>query len=124
MSPSHLDNLIDCFIDDHQTQVKVAFKNETVWLLQSQISNLFQRDITVITKHISNIFKEGELSEGRSQGIPKILLAMVKNCSLEPEFDTDENHSYFSIRLPIHTGSEKVTPQVTPQVTTQVSLKV
>jgi hypothetical protein len=48
---------------DDQTQVEVKFENDTVWLTQSQIGELFQKERTVITKHISNIFKEDELDE-------------------------------------------------------------
>lgn len=36
---------------------------ETVWLTQAQMSELFQRERTVITKHINNVFKENELEE-------------------------------------------------------------
>ena len=46
-----------------ETQIEVKFENETVWLSQAQITELFARDRTVITKHINNIFKEGELEE-------------------------------------------------------------
>lgn len=48
---------------DEQIAIEVQFEGETVWLTQSQITELFQRDRTVITKHINNIFKEGELAE-------------------------------------------------------------
>ena len=48
---------------DGQTQLEVQVENDTVWLTQIQMTELFQRDRTVITKHISNIFKEGELDE-------------------------------------------------------------
>lgn len=48
---------------DSQTQVEVKFENETVWLSQSQIAELFQRERTVITKHINNVFKEDELDK-------------------------------------------------------------
>lgn len=48
---------------DNQTQVEVQFEGETFWLTQEQIGQLFERDRTVITKHIRNIFKEGELDE-------------------------------------------------------------
>ena len=41
---------------DEQTAIEVQFEGETVWLTQSQITELFQRDRTVITKHINNIF--------------------------------------------------------------------
>ncbi len=49
--------------EDNQTQVEVKFEQDTVWLSQSQITELFHRDRTVITKHINNIFKDGELDE-------------------------------------------------------------
>lgn len=42
---------------DNQTQIDVKFKNDTVWLSQSQITGLFERDRTVITKHINKILK-------------------------------------------------------------------
>lgn len=48
---------------DGQTEVEVTFDNETVWLNQDQMSQLFGRDRTVIGRHIRNIFKEGELTE-------------------------------------------------------------
>ena len=40
--------------------LKVRFKNESVWLRQNQIAELFGKDRTVITKHINKIFKDGE----------------------------------------------------------------
>lgn len=46
---------------DKQAQIEVRFENDTVWLTQEQITRLFERDRTVITKHINNVFKEGEL---------------------------------------------------------------
>ncbi len=49
--------------EDGRTKLEVRFKNETVWLTQAQISDLFQRERSVITKHIRNIFDEGELVE-------------------------------------------------------------
>lgn len=48
---------------DGQTEVEVTFDNETVWLNQDQMSQLFGRDRTVIGRHIRNVFKEGELIE-------------------------------------------------------------
>lgn len=49
--------------EDGKVKIETHFKNETVWLNQAQIGELFQRDRTVITKHIHNIFKDGELIE-------------------------------------------------------------
>ncbi|MDB8910614.1 virulence protein RhuM/Fic/DOC family protein [Parabacteroides merdae] len=41
----------------------VKFQDETVWLSQAQMAELFQKDRTIIGRHINNIFKEGELEE-------------------------------------------------------------
>lgn len=46
--------------------LEVRVENDSVWLTQSQMSELFQRDRSVITKHINNVFKEKELDEGRN----------------------------------------------------------
>ena len=46
---------------DSTVQLEVMVENETVWLSQSQMVSLFQRDVSVISRHIRNIFKEGEL---------------------------------------------------------------
>lgn len=48
---------------DNEAQIEVKFEQDTVWLSQNQISELFQRDRTVITRHINNVFKEGELEK-------------------------------------------------------------
>ncbi|MDR7130345.1 hypothetical protein J2X69_002695 [Algoriphagus sp. 4150] len=46
-----------------QTRIEVKFEQETVWLSQEQLVELFQRDQSVISRHIRKIFKEGELDE-------------------------------------------------------------
>lgn len=57
-------NEIVLFSDgDLNLEVQIDSKQETVWLTQTQISELFQRDRTVIVRHINNIFKEGELDK-------------------------------------------------------------
>jgi hypothetical protein len=43
--------------------IEVRLNEETVWLSQEQLSHLFQRDQSVISRHIRNVFKEGELAE-------------------------------------------------------------
>ena len=48
---------------DNEIKLEVRLEEETVWLTQAQITELFQRERTVITKHINNIFKEKELEE-------------------------------------------------------------
>ena len=46
-----------------ETKLDVRFENETVWLTQLQMSELFGKSKKTISEHISNIFKEGELKE-------------------------------------------------------------
>jgi len=48
---------------DKQTQVEVSFQEETVWLTQKQMAELFGRDRVAITQHLGNIFKEKELNK-------------------------------------------------------------
>ena len=48
--------------DDEQIHLQVSLKDQTVWLSQAQICELFGRERSVITKHIRNVFNEGELN--------------------------------------------------------------
>lgn len=48
---------------DGETQLDVRLENETVWLNQYQLSELFQTDRTSILRHIRNIFNSEELNE-------------------------------------------------------------
>lgn len=47
--------------DDGMTKIEATFNNDTVWLSIDQMAELFQRDRSVIGKHVRNVFKEGEL---------------------------------------------------------------
>ena len=47
--------------EDRKVSLEVQIENETVWLTQEQIAALFSRDKTTISRHIKNIFEEGEL---------------------------------------------------------------
>lgn len=47
--------------DSHSERIEVTLENETVWLSLNQIATLFDRDKSVISKHLKNIFKEEEL---------------------------------------------------------------
>ena len=51
------------FQTENSIQIEVNFDGDTVWLTEKQLSELFQRDRTVINRHINNIFKENELDE-------------------------------------------------------------
>ena len=59
-----MNNTIEIYrSQDGSVQLNVKLENETVWLTQSQMAELFGRDRTVITRHINNCYKEGELDK-------------------------------------------------------------
>ena len=49
--------------EDGQTQIDVRMENETVWLTQAQMVELFQTTEQNVSLHVGNVFKEGELEE-------------------------------------------------------------
>ena len=49
--------------NDGSTQINVQVEQDTIWLTQGHIAELFERDRTVIGRHISNVFNENELDE-------------------------------------------------------------
>ena len=60
------ENLGDIIIyqtDDGETQIDVKFEDETVWLTQAQLCELYQTSKANVSEHIKNIFTEGELDE-------------------------------------------------------------
>ncbi len=72
-------------------------------------------------RRIGEFLKELNLAEGRSTGVPKILRAMQENGSPAPVFESDEDRTWFLVRLPVreqvpNETSGQATPQVTPQV--------
>jgi len=77
--------------ENGQTKLEVKLENETVWLTQQQMSELFQRDRTVITKHINNIFLENELQEESN----------VQNLHIA---NSDKPVKYFSLDVIISVG--------------------
>ena len=56
-------NQIEIFKSTDGIVLNVQLSNDTVWLNQEQLSVLFQRDQSVISRHLSNVFKEGELDK-------------------------------------------------------------
>jgi hypothetical protein len=59
----NIKNEIVIYQGDELTKVEVQIDDETVWLSQEQMANLFGRNRVAITQHIGNIFKEGELQK-------------------------------------------------------------
>ena len=57
------ENEIVVYEPDETIRLDVRLDDDMVWLTQNQMTDLFQRDRTVITRHINNVFSEGELDE-------------------------------------------------------------
>jgi len=49
--------------EDKAVSLSVPFEEDTVWLNQSQMTQLFSVDRTVVTKHVNNVFKEQEVDQ-------------------------------------------------------------
>ena len=69
-------------------------------------------------RRLGEFLKELDLTEGRSTGIPKILREMAANGSPAPEFDSDDDRTYYLVRLPVHPRA-KTTGQVTGEAGTK-----
>jgi len=83
--------------EDGQTRIQVRLENETVWLSLNQMAELFQRDKSVISRHISNIFKEGELARGAT-------VAKYATVQQEGGRDVSRNVEYFNLDVIISVG--------------------
>ena len=62
MEASNNDNMLIYQSEDGKIKIDVRFENETVWLSLDQMATLFGRDKSTISRHVKNIFEEGELS--------------------------------------------------------------
>lgn len=63
MTQPHHTNIIIFKTADQSISVDVILQDETVWLTQDQMATLFDRDQSVISRHIGNVYKENELDE-------------------------------------------------------------
>jgi hypothetical protein len=61
--PENQSQIILYRTEDGKTQVQVVLQDETVWLTQAQMAELFQKDVRTINEHIQNIYQEGELEK-------------------------------------------------------------
>ena len=63
---------------DETVRLEVRLEDETVWLTQAQMAELFQKDQSVIARHIGNVFREGELEEKSNMQILHNTLSKYK----------------------------------------------
>ena len=62
-SPQKFSNFVIFQTNSGKVNIDVFFQNETLWLTQKKMAQLFDIDRTVITKHLKNVFESRELEE-------------------------------------------------------------
>ena len=87
----HQSEILFYSTEDGNTKIQVRLDEDTVWLTQEQMAELFQRERTVITKHITNVFNEGELDE--ESNVQKMHIA-----------NSDKPVKYFNLNVIISVG--------------------
>ena len=77
--------------NDGELELKVSVENETIWLTQTQLCNIFEKDQSVISRHINNIFKDNEVDE--KSNMQKIHIA-----------NSDKPVSFYSLDIVLAVG--------------------
>lgn len=83
--------------EDGQTRVDVRLVNETVWLSAGQMADLFQRDKSTISRHIQNVYNEGELKR-------EATVALFATVQKEGEREITRDIEHFSLDVVISVG--------------------
>lgn len=91
------DQIVIYQTEDGQTQIDVRLENETVWLTQAQMAELFQTDRTSIVRHINNIYKVEELDREST-------CAKIAQVQIEGNRTVKRNIPYFNLDMIISVG--------------------
>ena len=83
--------------EDGQTKIEVHMENETVWLSLDQMAELFQRDKSTVSRHIKNVYTEGELDE-------KATVANFATVQTEGERTVSRSITYYNLDVIISVG--------------------
>ena len=83
--------------EDGQTQIDVRLENDTVWLTQAQMAELFQTDRTSIVRHINNIYKVEELDR-------EATCAKIAQVQIEGKRTVKRNIPFFNLDMIISVG--------------------
>jgi len=83
--------------EDGNTEINVQLDNETVWLSLNQMVDLFKRDKSVISRHISNIYKEKEL-------LREATVAKYATVQKEGDCEIERNIEFFNLDVIISVG--------------------
>ncbi len=83
--------------DDGRSNIRVQFENDSVWLNRQQLSELFDRDVKTLGKHINNVFKEGELDK-------KATVAKFATVQMEGERSVERQVEHYNLDVIISVG--------------------
>ena len=83
--------------EDGLVKIETTFNDETVWLSLDQMSSLFQRDKSTISRHIKNIYKEGEL-------VREATVANFATVQNEGNRQVERNIEYYNLDVIISVG--------------------
>lgn len=72
-----MSNQVEIYKSNNDIEVAITFKNESVWLSQKQMSELFDKDTDTIGLHLKNIFNENELEETSTTEIFSVVQTKV-----------------------------------------------
>ncbi len=84
-------------LESGETEISVKLEDDTVWLSLNQMSDLFQRDKSVISRHINNIYKEQEL-------VRKATVAKYATVQIEGNREIERLIEHFSLDVIISVG--------------------
>ena len=90
-------NIIMYTTEDGLTKIEVTFENDTVWLSLEQMAELFQRDKSTVSRHIKNIFAEGELKQ-------EATVAKFATVQMEGNRQVTRNIEYYNLDVIISVG--------------------
>lgn len=74
---------------DGESRIEVRLQGETVWLSLDQMAELFQRNKSTISRHIKNVFEEGELNK-------EVVVAKYATTTQHAELQADATVAYFA----------------------------
>ena len=88
-------NIILYQTEDGKSRIEVTLCNDTVWLTADQMAELFQRNKSTISRHIKNVFEDGELNPDSTV----VFFATVQN-----EGPVERNLAYYNLDMIISVG--------------------
>lgn len=83
--------------EDGRVNLDVSLKNETVWLSQRQMAELFDKNVKTVNEHIKNVYKEGELEENST-------IRNFQTVQLEGKREVQRDINYYNLDVIISVG--------------------